>query len=35
MVIDVSAIFVAITTFLHPGGVGSNILTYSSEGKDA
>ena len=29
----VSAIFVAITTFLAPFGVGSNILAYKSVGK--
>jgi predicted Na+-dependent transporter len=32
---DVSAIFVAITTFLAPGGVGSNIFAYMSEGNVA
>src|ERR1700722_10339633 len=35
MVIDVSAIFVARTTFLAPGGVGSKILACMSLGKFA
>jgi hypothetical protein len=35
IVILVSAIFVARTTFLHPLGVGSNILTYYSLGNAA
>lgn len=35
MVIDVSAIFVANTTFLQPFGVFSKILIYYSEGKAA
>jgi len=30
---DVSAIFVASTTFLAPGGVGSKILAYISDGR--
>jgi hypothetical protein len=33
MVMEVSAIFVASTTFLAPFGVGSNIFTYYSLGK--
>ncbi len=33
IVSEVSAILVAITTFLAPGGVGSKILAYISEGK--
>ena len=32
---DVSAIFVAITTFLAPFGVGSKILAYKSVGRFA
>lgn len=35
IVILVSAIFVANTTFLHPFGVGSNIFTYYSLGNAA
>ncbi len=33
MVKDVSAMFVAITIFRAPCGVGSNILAYISDGK--
>jgi len=35
IVMDVSAMLVAMTTFLDPFGVGSNILTYYSLGSDA
>ena len=35
IVSEVSAIFVAITTFLAPFGVGSKILAYKSVGKFA
>jgi len=35
IVIEVSAIFVANTTFLHPFGVFSKIFIYYSEGKAA
>jgi hypothetical protein len=35
IVSEVSAIFVAIITFLAPGGVGSNILACISEGSVA
>lgn len=34
IVIDASAILVAITTFLDPFGVGRNILYYNSLGRE-